>query len=133
MMRIEHRSARSPTPIELELVTNDAEESAHLRVKIEASSPAPEESTKEEPLTERIVDLLRNAKSSMIRSALRDQLRVNNERLGHALTALEVAGTIQRESNRWKLAVAAPSNGVPRSAFSSPPPPRGTERRNGRT
>jgi len=65
-----------------------------------------------------------------MRADLRKQLRVNNERLGQALTALKVDGSLRRTTDGWKLVSPPTSSTDPRSAFSDTPVARGTERRN---
>ena len=120
-LRVEHRCAPSPNAIELELVSKDADKSVHLEVKTDATPAAEEEGVKEVPLAERVVEVLRSAKSPVMRAELRERLRVNNDRLGKVLTALEADGSVQHAANGWRLVTRPSPPRVPRSAVSSPP------------
>lgn len=132
-LRVEHRCAPSPNAIELELVSNDEDKSAQLEVKGDATVAAPDQTISEVPLSERVIELLRSEERPLLRADLRNRLRVNNERLGKILAALEKDGAVQHLAKGWTLATSPAPPRVPRSAFLSPPPVRGTERRNGRT
>lgn len=95
----EHRSAKAPEPLGIRLVSGDNGEQAHLEtVAVKGLGPAPEL-----PLTERIIAALRDAGGPMTRQQLRDQLRVNNQRLGEALTELEQASRLVRSPGGWRL------------------------------
>ena len=97
VLTIEHRAARSPEPMQLELVTGPGEDAVALRVRpsqLPGSDKGPD-------LSERILDVLTAANRPLPRCALRKQLRVNNERLGDALKALEDAKRIQRSAAGW--------------------------------
>lgn len=102
VLSVEHRSAQPPQPVELELVA-DANGSAHLEiigpgfVDLDCVVPPPP------PLLHRIVAMLSAAKAPLRRGELRDQLGVNNQRLGDALTELEQAGRLARCAEGWSL------------------------------
>jgi hypothetical protein len=121
-LHAEHRSAPSPEPIPIVLVAEEASQTAHLEVCEGAATPQ-EPSTKEVSLSQRIIETLRRQAAPMKRTALRQLLRVNNQKLGEALRELEIASTIRRDEAGWSVA-------VPRSAFRAPPTCAGTERRN---
>lgn len=96
ILSAEHRAASPPDPISLQLVTTDSE---HPYLK--ASEPmAKEEATRSLEL--RILETLSND-ASLTRAALRQELRVKNERLGNALARLEAEGKIKRHSDGWRL------------------------------
>jgi hypothetical protein len=94
----EHRSAPAFEPISLDLVS---EPQAHLsivgntqsKVELVASS-----------LVERVIEALEQTARPLTRLALREHLRVNNQRLGDALVHLQSRGQIQRGQRGWQLA-----------------------------
>ncbi len=91
----EHRSAPALEPISLNLISGPT---SHLAiVNQEQSEPA------DASLGARIIEALEQAASPRTRLALREQLRVNNQRLGDALTQLESTGQIERGPNGWRL------------------------------
>ena len=92
---LEHRSAPSPEPVPVRLVT---EAPTHLEV-VGGTAPEP-------PLTERVARLLIDAEGPVQRKDLREQLRVNNARLGEALTVLERDGRVTRGPAGWQRAPA---------------------------
>ena len=55
------------------------------------------------PLAEAVRAALRHAGQPCSRTALRQQLRVNNARLGETLRTLEQRGLVRRESSGWSL------------------------------
>jgi hypothetical protein len=80
----------------LALVSASDGSGIHLQV---SDSPSPPESHK--PVLEHlIIDLLRRT-SPLSRKDIRAQLRVNNQRLGHALAKLEKRGQILRSADGW--------------------------------
>jgi hypothetical protein len=94
----EHRAAPAPAPMMLRLAGGEGDP-VHLELDgHEAAEAAPV------PLTETIRAELRRAGQPLTRQMLRERLRVNNERLGHALRSLEARGLIRREANGWSLA-----------------------------
>ncbi|MCP5065964.1 MAG: AAA family ATPase, partial [bacterium] len=103
MLTLEHRAAPSPEPMRIELVSKPDGSDAHLRV---VGGPTVAPAT----LATRIVDLLQTAPGPLRRASLRAQLRVNNNRLGEALVALESAARVQRTAEGWVLPLQ-PSEG----------------------
>jgi RecA-family ATPase len=97
---IEHRTAAAPQPISLELVTSKDESAAHLEVIADEEIKNIDRSI---PITEAVINALSDADRPMTRSALRSFLRVNNKRLGDALSALEQCSLVQRTSDGWQL------------------------------
>lgn len=82
----EHRSAKAPPTLRLQL--HDSEHSTHLTViESDTSQPSP-------ALDQRILDHLSAANGPVQRNLLRHALRANNQRFGHALTALLGSGKI---------------------------------------
>ncbi len=91
----EHRTAKPLDPITLELVTTSQGHHAHLEVRSEIA-PDPSAS-----LAERALPVLQNASKPISRKALRDTLRVNNQRLGEALETLKQQGTAVPTGRGW--------------------------------
>lgn len=99
-MTPELRTARPPEPVELRLVADDPA-ATHLRV----SSPEPDDAPHSLTLAQRALRLLEHhAPLALRRSALRAELRVNNQRLGETLAELERLGLVLRVDGGWRLA-----------------------------
>jgi hypothetical protein len=88
-LRAEHRSHPAPDPFVVEL---RPEPSMHLALLDDSVDETPE------ALANRVLDSLRCG--PMTRGALRDELRVRNERLGDVLTKLEADGRVERRNGR---------------------------------
>jgi len=119
ILTCEHRAARAPEPITLELVCTPEGHQAHLEVRSERP-PDPSAS-----LLERALQVVQNASKPISRKALRDTLRVNNQRLGEALQTLNRQGAVVHTERGW-MAVPATPPGHPeddtsRKPLSSPP------------
>ncbi len=95
ILTCEHRAARAPEPITLELVSTAEGHQAHLEVR---SEHAPDPSAS---LAERALRVLQNASNPISRKALRDTLRVNNQRLGEALESLKRQGAVVHTDSGW--------------------------------
>ncbi len=95
VLSIEHRAAPSPEPLTLDLVGTDT---PHLEVVagVVAAQAA--------DLDEAVVDLLTTQAAPLTRTAMREHLRVRNERMGRSLAALEQRGKIQRTPKGWCVA-----------------------------
>jgi hypothetical protein len=101
-LTVEHRAAAARDPLSLRLVTEGT--TPHL-----ALAAAPDDDDTPEPeLTRRVLALLRDAAGPLDRSALRDALRVRNDRLGPVLTALRDAGRLLRVDGGWAVPVPTP-------------------------
>ena len=95
-LTLEHRSAPAPDPFELELAGVD--DAPHLRcVEHPVDVPAPSPS-----LDDRIRAALAEANRPLTRAVLREQLRVNNQRLGDALEHLAAQGLVDRTPTGWR-------------------------------
>jgi len=95
ILTCEHRAARAPEPITLELVCTPEGHQAHLEVR---SQRAPDPSAS---LSERALLVLQSASKPISRKALRETLRVNNQRLGEALETLKQQGTVVQTDSGW--------------------------------
>lgn len=99
-LTIEHRAAAAPEPLALRLVPT-AGGHAHLALVDsgdERTQPAAS-------LEQTILATLASAGEPLGRTALRDTLRVRNERLGEALTRLAATGAVVRTGDRWSIPV----------------------------
>jgi hypothetical protein len=99
-LTVEHRAARAPDPLLLRLAGGNGEP---LRLTIDNDQPPPS------PLTEALRAHLLQAGHPLSRTTLRQQLRVNNARLGEALHSLEQHRLIVRGSEGWSLPAAPQS------------------------
>jgi hypothetical protein len=104
LLTLEHRSARAPDPMPLDLVSRPDGSATHLELL--CGAPAVATTSDHAVLRERALDTLRQANSPLRRADLRVRLRVNNERLGLALTQLEADRAISRTPDGWTSASA---------------------------
>jgi AAA domain len=104
-LTLEHRSAPAPEPIRLALVSRPDGAATHLEVL--GAAPVPEATVSS--LSDRVLASLRASQAPLPRSELRRHLKVQNQKLGTVLTALETAGAIRRTADGWQLASARPS------------------------
>jgi len=95
ILTLEHRAAKPPDPIALELVSLLDGSATHLEI----SSPA--KITTDVSLNDRILDLLSHAGEPMTRTTIRKHLKCNNQRLGQTLLDLDKQGLIRRTSTGW--------------------------------
>jgi hypothetical protein len=105
MLTVEHRSAPAPDPFAIRLVTAEDGGSAHLEL-VDRDNAEPQQTT----LADRVLEQLSTQEqdSAMTRNKLRQLLRVNNGRLGEALSLLETQGRIERTRGGWKAVVPKP-------------------------
>lgn len=99
VLSMEHRAAAAPDPVSLELVTTD-EQAIHLHVT--EPVPSRDGQNHDGDLDRAVLDTLAG-QPAMTRHALRQELAVQNERLGQALTRLEHKGRIERGGDGWRL------------------------------
>jgi len=92
LMTVEQRSARAIEPIFLKLHDNPL----HL-VVVEPHEDKPVS------LEQRILDALENENTALNRTTLRQNLKVNNLKLGQALSRLEQQGQLLRSEQGWSL------------------------------
>jgi hypothetical protein len=102
ILTCEHRAARAPEPITLELVSTPEGHQAHLEVR-SARTPDPSAS-----LSERALLVVQGAAKPISRKALRETLRVNNQRLGEALQMLKQQGAVVQTDSGWMAVRATP-------------------------
>ncbi|MGQ0672400.1 MAG: AAA family ATPase [Hyphomicrobium sp.] len=101
VLTLEHRAAKAPEPMVLDLVGDSSGGATHLRVRSDSagSDPVPTED-----LPQKVVAELAGAGKPLSRAALRERLRVNNQRLGDALQHLLESGRAVRSESGWSLA-----------------------------
>jgi hypothetical protein len=106
VLHLEHRSAPSAAPITLRLIDSDGDGGAlHLEIVEQANPADTSAGTTAPPLEEQILEALRAAAPKpRTRDALRKTLRVNNDRLGQTLRALEEKARIRRAASGWTVA-----------------------------
>ena len=90
-LTIEHRAAACPEPVEIALVGS---QSPHLELR--GTIPDAQD------LGTAALEVLRQAAGPMTAGALRDRLRVRNERVVNALRALAERGDIERYGRGWR-------------------------------
>ena len=95
VLTVEHRSAKSMDPIEMQLVSSAHGADTHLEIMMPAAT------TTGASLAERTLVLLQNSPKPLPRTIIRKQLRVNNQRLGDTLVTLAKQGLILQTSNGW--------------------------------
>ena len=96
MLTLEHRAARPPDPFIVELLTTE-EGTVHLAIQ-EAIPDLPGLD-----LEERILALLRRSKNPQTRTAMREALRINNQRLGDALQSLYQKDLLAHGPHGWGI------------------------------
>ena len=99
ILTLEHRAAKPPSPMTLELCSRDDGSATHLEIRGKVITPSAD---RRPALDERIVAALNE--TPMTRTALRDELGVNNQRLGRVLFALEQRGDIRKTTGGWTQA-----------------------------
>lgn len=97
LLTLEHRAAPRTKPIPMVL---DNSGNPHLEV---ASIPVDEETKTSNTIYETIVEKLKTRTSPITRGALREELCVNNKKLGDALVVLEKQSVIARSRKGWEL------------------------------
>lgn len=101
-LTLEHRSAKAPDPFEIDLVTSQG--GAYLKVASSLDTKHPELA-----LEERVVTFLQAEAVPCSRNAIREALKVNNQRLGEALQSLENNGRVVRSSKGWTFVLQLPA------------------------
>lgn len=97
MLTLEHRAAKPPEPIAIRLVSRKDGSATHLEV----CEPVSLQQDSSSPLDERILDLISETDRPMPRTTIRNELRVNNNRLGEILAKLQRDGILTRSRHGW--------------------------------
>jgi hypothetical protein len=98
VLTLEHRSAKPLDPFDVQLISSDDGSATHLEVVANQTSTTPS------LLPDRLLPLLINAGKPLTRTFIREKLKVNNQKLGDALTDLENKGAIMRSIKGWSVA-----------------------------
>ena len=118
-LTLEHRAAPQAGPITLALVEGPPGAGPHLQPVTDdgvAAVPAA-------PLAEAVLQTLARTNATMTRAALRQALRVNNQRLGDTLHDLEQRRLIDRADDGWTLRREPHPAAATRPPSPPPPPP----------
>ena len=97
ILTLEHRAAPAPDPIHLQLTSRPDGSATHFEVR--STGPLPGDPAPS--LADRVLQLLDGAAEPLHRTAIRSELRVNNNRLGDALAKLQRDGLISRTPSGW--------------------------------
>jgi len=95
VLSVEHRSAKSMDPVQLELISRSDDRATHLQIV------AGKGANLAAPLADRVLMLLQNATGPLTRTAIREHLRINNQRLGHTLDDLKSQALVFKTPNGW--------------------------------
>ena len=95
VLSVEHRSAKSIDPIEMQLVSRANGSATHLEIVADTGSNTCAS------LAEQALLLLQNSTTPLTRTAIRKQLKVNNQRLGDTLAKLDKRALVQKTSKGW--------------------------------
>jgi RecA-family ATPase len=99
VLTLEHRAAKAPSPMVLDLVADPSGSATHLRVH---NGPVSSAVTPDD-LPQKVLAELASATAPRSRAALRERLRVNNQRLGDVLQSLLESGRAVRSELGWTL------------------------------
>lgn len=112
VLDVEHRSARSPAPIHLELHSVEDGSQTYLRVLDGAPAATSSPSL---PIGRRILEVLESHCAPRTNRELRELLQIQNTRLSQTLADLEAQGLIKRNGkDGWVLVPHAGSSEQPR-------------------
>ena len=95
VMSVEHRTAGSMDPVRLGLISRPDDHTAHLEI-VANTDPDPALT-----LADRLIQLLRNTARPMTRTAIREHLKINNQRLGYILSDLENQDIVLKTPKGW--------------------------------
>ena len=97
VLSVEHRTAKSMDPVQLQLISRPDDNATHLAIA--TGKGADHTAT----LADRVLLLLQNADGPMTRTAIREHLRVNNQRLGHTLDDLKQQALALKTPRGWLI------------------------------
>jgi len=95
VLSVEHRSAKSMDPLEMQLASRENGSATHLEIVADTASNATGS------LQQRTLLLIQNSTRPMTRTRIRQQLRVNNQRLGDTLAKLDKQALVLKTSTGW--------------------------------
>lgn len=97
-LTLEHRAAKPPPPVVIDLVSGPDGEATHLEVRGDVSTGEPPPPSS---LATKLFRLIWDSARPISRTQLRELLKVNNEKLGALLTTLQERGRIRRTPKGW--------------------------------
>jgi len=109
VLAVEHRNAPAPEPFALELVKKPDGAASHLKI---LPGEVPDDpngfggTSGNGSLTQAVLEFLRSQPAALSRKVIREKLRVNNNRLGQVLDALEARRVVHRTPEGWRLGPA---------------------------
>jgi hypothetical protein len=95
VLSVEHRSAESMDPIQMQIVSRADGSATHLEIVADTGSNATTS------LADRALLLLQNAQKPLTRTAIREHLKVNNQRIGDTLAQLDKQALVTRTARGW--------------------------------
>jgi len=99
-LTIEHRAARSPDPLMIELISEELTGATSLSV---CSADLPAADAEKSTCEDRVIEILTRTDAPLSRNALRARARANNQKLGEVLAQLEESGRITRTTQGWAM------------------------------
>lgn len=119
VLTIEHRAARAPDPLPIQLVSRPDGSATHLALRAAPNLAA----CRTASFADAVLEALTRAGEPLQRGVLRERLRVNNQRLGDALQELERAGRIRRSTAGWLCEAPKPPGNEQLSLLAQQPVP----------
>ena len=95
ILTLEHRAAKPPDPIEMDLISRPDSSATHLEI-ISALK-----TDHGNTLNQRVLELLKHSAIPMPRSTIREYLKVNNQRLGNSLIEMDEQKLILKTAKGW--------------------------------
>jgi len=95
VLTLEHRSAKPPDPLELDLISHTDGSQTHLEIVCAQTMNT------NQSLSHQVLTVLNHAQSPMTRMSIRNQLKVNNQRVGHVLAELDRKALIMHVKTGW--------------------------------
>ena len=112
VLAVEHRNAPAPEPFGLELFKKPDGTASHLQIlpgELPVDPNGFGAASGNGALPESVLEFLRSVPAAVSRTAIREKLRVNNNRLGQVLDLLERRRLVHRSAEGWRLGPAPPS------------------------
>jgi len=100
ILNLEHRAAQAPKPVEMELISDSDGSKTHLQI-VSISK------TDDSSLSNHVLSIL-NSEKPLTQTIIRQQLKINNQRLTQTMAELHEKGLILRTSKGW-IPVTSPA------------------------
>ena len=111
VLTVEHRNAPAPEPLGLELIMKADGAASHLAIlpgELSDNRNGGGGASGGGSLPEAVLDFLKSQQAAVSRKTLREKLRVNNNRLGQVLDALESRRLVHRTAEGWRFGPGSP-------------------------